>query len=657
MKKSITPLSLLLLTLSAAAQQPAIVHEQWAATPAIHHLDDRYSKESAVILLDKRRIEYVDIDKTKMAQYRTVHRIIRVNDDKGIETFNKIYIGYTDSTDIIDMHARAILPNGAIREVSRQDMKDLKNDDGRMYKIFAMEGLENGSEVEFYYTTKRKTDYFGEEPLQGTVPILDAQLDILCPDRLVFQMKGDNCTLQVSDTTVNGKRIFATHLADIPAAEKEKYAAYEANLRRIEYRLSYSTANGGEHIRINTWNLLAQRIHEIYETFTEKDLKRVGDIIEDNGWQKLPDDRQKIIAVENYLKQQFTTREDIDNENAANIEWMIRNKIASHHGMIRLYAAIFEKLGINHQIVLTCDRTEKHIDRSFENWNNASQFLFYFPSTKKFLAPTLIYLRYPWIDPDWAATDAVFCQKTTIGNYTTAIAVVKQVPLEDFNESFTRDESVIRFNARLDSLQVDVKESLSGYLALGFRAAYIRSNPEERHTMMKEVARAATGSEKILSSSVENDKIEDDNDNKPFVIEQRTLTDAMLENAGKNILVKLGVILGPQTEMYQEKPRQFPIELSYPHTLERFINFVIPQGYTIKNLHDLAIQQDFKTNGVTTLGFITESKMDSDTLRIHIVETYRNTDYPISEYENFKKVVNAAADFNKVTLVLIAKAS
>jgi hypothetical protein len=655
MRNPLLLLSALSLTLSASAQQTPILREQWSTNPRIHRIDDRYAKESAIILFDKRRLEYMDSAGKKTVEYRTIHRIIRVNDDKGIESFNKVYLPYTDSSDIIDMQARAILPNGSIREVNRRDMKDFKNDDGRTYKIFAMEGLEKGAEVEFYFTTKHKTDFFGEETLQETFPIIDAQLEIICPNQYTFQMKGDNCSPQIADTTINNKRTFATRLTDIPGAEREKYSAYEANLHKIEYRLSYTTANGGEHIRLNTWNNFAQRIYEIYETFTEKDLSRVGNLIEGEGWQKLPDDRQKVIAVENYLKKQFTTREDIDNQNAGNIEWMIKNKIASHRGMIRLYAAIFQKLGIQHQIVLTCDRTEKRIDRSFENWTNASQFLFYFPSTKKFLAPTLVYLRYPWIEPQWAMTDAVFCQTTTIGNFTTAIAVIRQVPLEDFSQSFIRDESVIRFNTRLDSLQVDIKESLAGYFALGSRAAYIRSNPEERRTLMKEVARAASGSEKILSSSVENDNIEDDNDNKPFVIKQSLLTDAMLENAGKNILVKLGMVLGPQTEMYQEKPRQFPIYLSYPHTLERFIDFVVPKGYTIKNPGDLAFQQDFKTNGVTTLGFSTEYKMEGDTLRVHIVETYRNTTYPLSEYENFKKVINAAADFNKVTLVLIPK--
>lgn len=648
-------LSFLALSLTTQAQQPAIFHETWSENPVIHTIDSRYNKESAVILLDTRRIEYVDLPNNKAAKYRTVHRIVHLLDDKGIESFNKLQIGYTDTSDIIDLRARAILPDGTVREVSKTDMKDTKDEDGRSYRIFALEGLEKGAEVEFTYTIKVNLNFFGEEYLQGSWPTLDAHLEVLSPDSLVFQLRGYNCNATISDTSISGKKVVFTRLTDIPGAEKEKYAAYDANLRRVEYRLSYNYSSGTDHVRLNTWNVLAQRIHSIYEVFSEKDLKRVGEIIGANGWQSLPDDKQKIIAVENYLKNQFVTRGDIDEENADNIEWMLKNRIASTKGLIRLYGAIFSKLGVEHQIVLTCDRNEKSIDKSFENWNNAGNFLFYFPTTKKFIAPTLAYMRYPWINPSWAATDAVFCQSTTIGTYTTAIAVVKRVPLEDFSETFSRLDATIGFNSRLDSLRVDFTETDGGYLAVTSRAIYSRGDPEDRRKMLKAIARLATNSEKLLSSNVENDKIEDCNDNKPFILQEHILTDGLLENAGRNMLVKLGQIIGPQTEMYQEKPRQFPVSIEYPHTLERFIDFVIPPGYTIRNPGDVAIQQDFKTDGVTTLGFVSSYKMEGDTLHIHVLETYREPVYPLSEYENFKKVINAAADFNKVTLVLIPK--
>jgi hypothetical protein len=656
MKNPILSLYFLLLTCAAIAQQPAITREQWAVKPVIHAIADRYKKEPAIILLDKRRIEYVDESAKKMVEYRTLHRIIHVNDDNGIESFNKIYLGYNDSSDIIDMQARAILPNGTVVAIRKESMKDVQEENGNRYKIFAMEGLEKGAEIEYFYTLRRNLDYFGRESLQGKIPTLEASLDILCPTRLVFQFKGYNCTISVvTDTSVSGKTTFSMRLQDIPGAEEEKYADYEANLQRLEYRLSYNRVNGNEHIRLNTWNLLAQRIHESCETFTGKEQSRAGDLVGDNGWQKLSDDRQKIIAVEDYLKKQFTTRDGIDNENAGNIEWITKNKIASHRGIVRLYCCIFQKLGVEYQIVLTCNRSEVAIDKNFENWNDATDFLIYFPGTRKFLAPTMLAIRYPWINPYWGAENALFCQTTTIGNYTTAIATIKTVPLEDITQSFTRIYATLRIDANFDSVSVDLKQSLGGYLAAGYRAAYALSGPDDQRTMMKEFVRGATNSERIITSAVENGSFDDFSDNKPFIMKATVHSEGLLESAGKNMLLKVGEVIGKQTEMYQEKPRQSPMQLSFPHTLERFIDVVIPTGYTVRNLADISMHYEYQTDGTDNLGFTSDYKMEGDTLKIHVLELYGRTSYPLTDYENFKKVINAAADFNKLTLALEKK--
>jgi len=655
MRDQLLLLVVLLAAGSASAQQPAIVHEQWTDKPALHKIDDQYKKESALILLDHRRIEFTDENSAKMGEYRTLHRIVHLNDDRGIESFNKIYLGYADSNDIVEMRARAILPNGTVMEVRKDDMKNYQDENGENYKIFAMEGLEKGSEVEYFYTYKRNIDFFGRETLQGTFPVLDGMLEILCPPRLIFQLKGYNCNPGVDiDSSHAVRTSFSVRLKDIPGAEEEKYASYQANLQRIEYRLSYNRANPNPS-RISTWNQLAQRIHSNYETFTDKELSRIGDLVEANGWQKLPDNRARIIAVENYLKKEFTSRKDIDMQNASNIEWMIKNKIASNFGIIRLYTGIFQKLGIESQIVLTCNRTDMVIDKTFENWNNTSEVLLYFPSTGKYLAPSLPIFRYPWINPYWAAQDAFYCQTTTIGNYTTAIAAIKNVPLEPLSQSYHRTDVSLALDPASDTVIANIKETLAGYPSIGYRAGYLLSNPHDRQTMLKEIARSITNSEKIITSNVMNDDFESYADGKPFVMEATIHSEGLLESAGRNQLLKIGEVIGKQEELYQEKPRRFPVQLAFPHTLERFIEFTIPAGIKIKNPEDLAVRYEFPAGGEPALGFVSEYKIDNDKLRIHILETYAKNSYPLDDYENFKKVINAAADFTKVVLVLEKK--
>jgi hypothetical protein len=108
----LSPFVLNTARVQAQSSQPPIQKEEWEARPTLHTLDKKYATESAVILLDKIRMEFVDGPKNEVALYRTLHRIIRVNDDKGIESFNRVYLGVTDKADIVDIIGRTILPGG-----------------------------------------------------------------------------------------------------------------------------------------------------------------------------------------------------------------------------------------------------------------------------------------------------------------------------------------------------------------------------------------------------------------------------------------------------------------------------------------------------------------------------------------------------------------
>ncbi|MBS1602667.1 MAG: hypothetical protein JST42_08355, partial [Bacteroidetes bacterium] len=306
-------------------------------------------------------------------------------------------------------------------------------------------------------------------------------------------------------------------------------------------------------------------------------------------------------------------------------------------------------------LVLTCNREDADIDRSFENWNNTTDYLFYFPATKKFLTPTVSYTRYPWINPFLGGHNGVFCKTTTLGSFTTAIAEIRMIPLEDFSQSFEKTDAKVRLDPGKDTVLVDLKDTTGGYMAAALRAAFILSTPESQQKLIKEFAKASTNSESIQSSRFENADFESFRDNKPFVLNASIKSGELMENTGNKILVKIGEIIGPQTEMYQEKARQFPVMIEYAHTLERTISFQVPDGYIVSNLNDLRIHNDFQTKGEITMGFTSDYTIDGSVIKIHVMEQYRQLTYPLSEYEKFRKVINSAADFNKIVMVLEKK--
>jgi Domain of Unknown Function with PDB structure (DUF3857) len=636
------------------AQSQEIIRETWTEKPALHKLDTKFNDESAVIILDKRRVEYID-EKEVLNVYRTFHKIIRINDDKGIESFNRVYLPVSSNSEIVDIKARTILPNGKITEINKDNIKDLKEEDDHVYKIFAMEGLEKGCEVEYYYTYKRNTSFFGNEVFQGRSPVLEAKLELVGPRRLIFEMKAFNTTTKPDTTTgTDEKRWITVTERDIAGAENEKYSAYEANLKRFEYKLAYNTSRNNTD-RLLTWDELAKRVYQNYTTCSDKEIKKVNDLTSDMKVKNLAGESEIIVAVENYIKTNFTTRDNIGGEDAENLEKIIKSKLASHMGIVRLYGAIFRQLNIQHEFVLATSRDKNTIEKSFENWNNCENPVIYFPSLKKFMAPTLAEYRFPWIEANWGNSNAFFCKSTTIGNFTTAFGEVKAIPLEDYTKTTINVEADVQLNKNADTMLINIQQIYSGYAASTYKAIFTFSSDENKKLITKEMIKFGTKSENVVSSKMENPDFESYHQNKPFILSATVKANELVERAGNKTIIKIGDIIGQQVEMYQEKPRQFPMKIDYPHMLQRKINFTIPDGYTVKNLEDLKINHVYQEKGQTTMGFTSSYQVEGNTVKITILEEYRSTSYPLIQFEDFKKVINAAADFNKVALVLEKK--
>ena len=656
MKKN--TLLLLSLTLFSAhhlyAQAPVVEPEKWVEKPMISKLDEKYSKESAVVLFDKRKIEYVDVSKNEIAEYYTLHKVVHINDDRGIEYFNKVYLNIAENGDIVEIKGRTILPGGKIIELDKKNIKDIKEEDGNTYKIFAMDGLEKGCEVEYYFTYKRPVSFFGREVVQSSVPELETNFQIVAPDRLRFDVRPYNFEVTPTDTVLNKKRITACTFKGTFGADEEKYAAYQANLRRIEFKLSYNDiVSKGE--RLFTWNELAKRMFAIYTYYNEKELKKITDIIAENGWDRLNTEVAKITAVETYIKNKFSYNENLNSDEGNSLSSVLQNKIGGTTGTVRLYHAIFEKLGINFQVVLTGDRDKWIIDRTFENWNNCDNPLFYFPAEGKFLAPTRPDYRYPWITPSWGGTNGIFCKRTTLGNFSTALAEIKNVALEDYAKTTDNIEARLELNKGLDSLTIDDRQIFTGYAATGLRDAFNYSNQEQKTNIIKELAKSFASTDHILSSEILNPEFDKANTNQPFILHVKTKSSELVERAGNKLLLKIGMAIGPQVEMYQEKPRQEPMNIEYAQIEERKIDLVIPDGYNVTNLNDLKIDQTFKDNGELTMGFVSGYELKGNILSIHIMEEYSKTFYPLSQFDSFRKIINASSDFNKVVLVLEKK--
>jgi hypothetical protein len=467
-------------------------------------------------------------------------------------------------------------------------------------------------------------------------------------------MKSYNLDRQASDTTINSKKALVFNVKNIPELEEEKYASYEANLERVEFKLSYNNSASKEQ-RLFTWNDLAKRIYSMYTVFSDKETRKVKDLLEARGWNSIKDETGKITAVENYIKKNIAFREELEGDDGSVLDKVIQNKVAGVIGITRLYISVFQQLNVNIQIVLTGNRDKFVIDRDFENWSNCDYPVIYFTAENKCIAPTRPDFRYPLVLPAWGATNGLFCKDVSIGGNKSALAEVRELELEDYHKSYRKIESHIKFNSGLDSLKIDANQLYGGYTASTYREIFNFANADEIKSVTKDLAKAVSGSEHILFSEVKNKGFEDGNADLPFIFHSVTESGELLENAGNKILIKIGLAIGPQVEMYQEKARRQPISMEYPHFEERDLELEIPEGYIVKNPGDLKISQTYLEGNETTMGFVSSYILKGDLLKIHIMEEYHRAAYPLTQFDEFKKIINASSDFNKVVLVLEKK--
>lgn len=654
MKKIFAAVVFAAATLACAAQQfDYTLAQGWSDRPVLHTVSKPFDSAAAVCILDQRKIEYRN-EKDNMYVYVWYHRIIKIMSDKGIEMFNKVYIPIYANAEMQEVMARSISAGGKITNVDPSAIKEIEEDD-QQYKLFAIDGVEKNAEVEYAYKIKRRLSLFGSEVFQRTnMPCLQAQFTLVTPDFLKFDAKGFNGFTVSKDSVIADQRVIAGYSVNIPEMDdEEKYSFTDPYLQRVDYKLSYNMSkNPG--VRLYTWKEFAKEAWDVYTSRSEKENKALDAFIKQI---KLPssDDAAKILTIEDYIKQNINIDKDLIAGNGSSIDAIVKNKAADDDGISRLFAGIFDKLGISYQLVFPGDRTGFQLDEELENWNRAGDVLFYFAATGKYISPVRTDLRYPYFPYQFAGTRGLFLKGTTIGTFTSAIASWNEVKIIPFEEHAINMEADVQLNETMDTLIINSKQILKGYGATQFRPIYTFLTKEKQDEANREIIKNAAGSEDISNITVQNPALTDYFDNKPLIIGADIKSTELLERAGNKILFKLGEIIGPQVQMYQEKPRQLPAEIEFPHVLQRTITFHIPEGYVVKNLSDINMDVEHKEDGKTTMGFISSYKQDGNKITVFIDESYHEIKYPLSQFEDFKKVINASADWNKVVLVLEKK--
>ncbi|MAW95055.1 MULTISPECIES: DUF3857 domain-containing protein [unclassified Leeuwenhoekiella] len=645
---------LALYSLNLKAQEnPVYLNYNWEQTP---QFETRIPDSVGIVgLKDKMIVEFIFED-DNFVEYFLEHKAFLLNSDERIEEYNRIYLPYNNDSELQVNKARVIKPNGDVVELDESQILTAEDEETqRAYKFFAFEGIEKGSIIDYYYVVKKMApDYSGKRiNFQQPYQKKNIEFDLYAPENLVFQFKSYNGLPEVSqDTLSESKKHWQLNASVIPALEEEEQAPYEALRAFLIYKLDENLANNTQNII--SYSKVSQNLYKAYyNEIDKKTQKKLDAFIAESGIKPAMSADEKLRIIESYIKTNVYLGEGGNSGN--DLESVLDQKVANSAGMVRLFVGIFKTLDLNHELILTSDRQSLRFDPEFEANSFLNEFLFYFPETGKYLAPTESSSRYGFPPAVWTDNFGLVVKEVSLGNFKSAVGKIEYIKPVPAEMTVDRMALKVTFDEEdLTQVNVTLDRSFEGYYAMYMQPFMNLIPDDKKDELLQDFAKNLDENVVITEKNLNNADpalfgVE------PLEFHVKFESEAFVEKAGNRYLFKIGELIGEQIQMYQENERKLPLEDEFTRTYYRDLEVVIPDGYTIANPEDINIDHSFVLDGEELLMFKSTYTLEGNVLKIKADEFYKVNKIDKDFFESYRSVVNSAADFNKVTLVLEPK--
>ena len=648
--KSIFTLVAILSTSFIFSQDYSFKSYDWNEKETKVEIPEKYKNEKEVILSRITKIEIVVKNKSAK-QYHLLHEKIFINSDDAIERNNKIYIPFNLNESVLVNKARVILKNGTIINLDQKDIKeDVDQERGVKYNYFAVNGLEKGAVIEKMYVLEESPEFTGQTiKMQDEYPIANLNFELIYPNYLVFKTKSYN---GLSEAVVDEKKIENTTVLsvtekDIPALDNnENYSNWALQLKQFRYKLDENQLSGGRNL--NSFKEFATNIYDkLNPIFDKKQQKSIDDFCATIP--KSNDLQEQIWNIENKIKKTINYDKYIDTK--ASITDIIDSKQANQTDILKIYLAVLKNFKIENNMVFTSNRYKIPFDKDFESYENLNELLFYFPAINKYLTPTEIEYRIPLFPVTIANNNGLFIKEKTFAGVKMGIGEINFIEIPGNDISHDIMNITVDFTKDIENPLITSNLSFGGYSALNFQPVKDFASAEQYKTFLKNVAENYTVEAEYKTLTTENDGT-DFIGKKPFVLNVTYGGKDLTKKAGDNYLFSIGETIGKQMEFYQENKRTLPVEIDYPHFYTRNLKILLPKGASIKNLDKFVMDYKTQINGKNEAAFISKYTKKGDEILVENTEFYNIINYPLNKFEDYKAVINAAADFNKIVIIV-----
>jgi len=609
------------------------------------------SKDEPQIILKQAHISEFAYDEERLTEYYIFHEVVHVNSDDAIEDQNKKYLPVGSDVVVLEQKARVVTPDGKNIEMMEDDINEALNEDGSTYTYFALRGLVVGSQVEYFYIIQKARPGVSGKVinLQGELPRYNISVDIYSPENLIFASKSFNGLEDLVQRDHDDYSHLSGSWESIPSLRNENNAFYVPNVKKLIYKLDKNYASNTYNII--SYNEIATDIFKAVDVIPEKKEKKlIKKLLKEIDIDKRASLDVKLNTIESYMKRTYPVLENYSPE-LEEISDILANKMANHRGIVKIYCALLNTLEIDHQVVLTSDRDKMKFDKEFEAYSFLQNYLIYIDDLDKFVAPTATFTKAGIVPSLWVNNYGLFLKPRKTGSLRTVSTEVKWIEAPPYSAS--RDDMYVdvRTSDKWKSLDIDYAKSSTGYYAASVQPYYDFVPVDAIKDINESQIKFLTEDIDIESMEAVNTSFEDFG-MKPYEFNSKFSTKAFMERAGDKILFKIGDLIGAQVEMYQEEDRVLPVENGFNRHYHREITVQIPDGFSVSNLETLEINEVYEEKGETQMQFISNYTFENGIVKVVVDEWYNKIIWPAELFNEYRRVINAAADFNKVVLYI-----
>lgn len=652
--KFVQTLSLVLFTalgIHSASAQLKYRDYTWEDNPTCHTVPDSVKALNDVSLRDLYALEYVFTNDGNFLQVSTTHVIVKLNTSQGVEANNRIYLDVDADAGVWIQKARVITPDNRVIEMTEDQIKTAVDEEtGNERRYFALEGLVPGCDLEYIQQLVELADYKGGRlSFQGDADEYNMVRELRYPkslDFLTVQRNFDQAP--IIDTLENsvGKRWEFDHVKGLPS---EPQANMRKHLMHLEYKLESVDAGASSNV-VNFAEFTASFYQRFMQAPDKDGMKAVTKLVNEMKLPKGLGTAEKTYAAVAWMRKNVAYI-DARAEVLTDLQSVVKNRQANNQGTLRLYTAVFRALEIPFELAVTQERDRAIFDPDFESYYYLNSALIYFPETRQYLDHSDLFSVPGIVDDSYTYQYALFVKEKLVAGLPTGIGKVQFIEGPEMAKNKDVMHITAEFNDTMDGLTLGYDKESYGVYAKVYQPIFSFLDAEASRELRKEMVKWTGGDLEIVNNEFANEGIENLGV-KPLVHKYSVTTEDFLTSAGTRVLFEIGKLIGPQAELYMETERTLPVDAGYKHMYERSIRFTIPAGYQIKNLDDLNLNVVPDVEGKRPIGFVSKYTVEGNTVVVTIDEYYDEVFFSAVDYDKYRAVINAAADFNKIVLVL-----